>query len=150
MRAESPRAPGVTLRETVASASEPPSAAANPAAPDPAGSSLDDRHIQIRRTLIYLEPSIKAALDQFVFEPNTPATWSRAVSAVTSVLQAAWTRGELPGATPGQAFSVQCSLGSTMTARDVRDGNLAAQVTLPGLQPAPTVLTVQVKLQSGA
>lgn len=148
MSDDSPRAPGVTIREMAPSTSQQVDATSSE--PDADGISPDYRYIQIRRTLIYIEQSIKAALDQFVFGPNTQATWSGVVSAVTSVLQEAWARGELAGATPEQAFSVQCGVGSTMTAQDVRDGNLAVQVTLRGLEATPTVLKVEVKLQAGA
>lgn len=147
MSDESPRAPGVTIRETAASTAE-PGASAPPESP--VDGVNDYRYIQIRRTINYIKVSIKTALGPFVFEPNTQATWSQAVSAVTGVLQEAWARGELEGATPEQAFSVQCGVGSTMTAQDVRDGNLAVQVTLRGLEAAPTVLKVEVKLQAGA
>jgi phage tail sheath protein FI len=146
MSDESPRAPGVTVRETAAPAPEPGDAVPPES---PVDGVNDYRYIQIRRTITYIKVSIKNALDQFVFEPNTQATWSQAVSAVTGVLQEAWARGELAGATPEQAFSVQCGVGSTMTAQDVRDGNLAVQVTLRGLDATPTVLKVEVKLRAG-
>ena len=141
---DSPRAPGVTIREASASSPEPGDAVP----PESPVDGVDDyRYIQIRRTINYIKVSIKSALYQFAFEPATQTTWSAAVSAV---LREAWARGELVGATPEQAFSVQCGVGSTMTAQDVRDGNLAVRVTLRGLEAAPTVLKVEVKLQAGA
>ena len=148
MSAEPYRAPGVTIRETVApvAPSEPP--AASPEA-ELAGDSDDYRYIQVRRALIYIEQSIKAALEPFVFQPNTPTTWSSVVSAVSGVLQELWSQGRLAGATPRDAFDVQCGLGSSMTAQDLRDGNLAVLVTLRGLQATPTVLTVRLDLQGG-
>lgn len=147
MSDDSPRAPGVTIRETAASAPEPGDAAPPES---PVDGVNDYRYIQIRRTINYIKMSIKSALDHFVFQPNTQTTWSSVVSAVSGVLREAWARGELAGATPEQAFSVQCGVGSTMTAQDVRDGNLAVQVTLGGLEATPTVLKVEVKLQAGA
>ena len=140
-----PRAPGVSMRESAAPAAPP-----DAPAPGAADTTDDYRYIQIRRTIIYIEESIKQALDPFVFEHNTPATWSSAVSQVSGVLRQLWGEGKLAGATPQQAFSVQCGLGSTMSARDVRDGNMVVQVTLQGLQATPTVLTVRVDLQGGA
>ncbi|MCA9388097.1 MAG: phage tail sheath family protein, partial [Candidatus Andersenbacteria bacterium] len=40
------------------------------------GNSNDWRYIQVRRTLIYIEQSIKNALQPFVFAANSSATWS--------------------------------------------------------------------------
>ena len=39
------------------------------------GTSNDWRYIQVRRTMIYIEQSIKVALNRFVFAPNTAQTW---------------------------------------------------------------------------
>ena len=144
-----PCAPGVTVRESAI-----PTSSGEPAdtvqLSEAEGGSEDYRYIQVRRTLIYIEQSIKNALDQFVFAPNTQATWASAVSAVTGVLQEMWSRGELAGATAREAFSVACGLGRTMTAQDVHDGNLIVQVMLSRVQAAPVVLNVELRLQGGA
>ena len=39
------------------------------------GNSLDWRYINVRRTMIMLEQSIKLAMQPYVFEPNTASTW---------------------------------------------------------------------------
>jgi phage tail sheath protein FI len=100
------------------------------------GNSNDFRYIQVRRTMIYIEQSIKAALNPFVFAPNNGQTWTTAVSMVSTFLQTLWSRGGLMGATPSEAFSVQCGLGSTMTAQDVLDGYMIVQVVLQLIRPA--------------
>ena len=79
------------------------------------GNSPDFRYVQVRRTLIYLEQSIKAALEPFVFAPNTGQTWATVTSMVSGFLTGVWSRGGLMGAKPSEAFSVSCGLGSTMT-----------------------------------
>ena len=139
-----PRAPGISIQEV---AFQPPAAGSAPAASPPDEGNRDDyRYIQIRRTLIYIEQAIKNALDPFAFAHNTQATWTSVVSAVSGALRQVWSEGKLAGGTPEQAFSVHCGLGSTMTAQDVRDGNLVVEVRLSGLRPAPTVLTVHLTL----
>ena len=145
-----PRAPGVTVRETVSPAAAEAEPAPSPESSELDGDELDYRYIQVRRAIIYIEQSIKAALQPFVFEQNTQATWSQVVSAASGVLREIWSRGRLAGATPEEAFGVQCGLGSTMTAQDVRDGNVVVDVILHGLQPTPTALRVVVKLHGGA
>ena len=100
------------------------------------GNSQDWRYIQVRRTLIYVEQSIKAALDPFVFDPNNGRTWATVTSMVSNFLQGLWSQGGLMGATADEAFTVECGLGSTMTAQDILDGYMIVQVTLQMIRPA--------------
>lgn len=112
------------------------------------GNSPDFRYVQVRRTLIYLEQSIKAALDPFVFAPNTGQTWATVVSMVSGFLTGVWSRGGLMGATPKDAFSVACGVGSTMTGTDVLDGYMIVQVTVSLIRPAEFIeLTFKQTMQ---
>jgi hypothetical protein len=112
------------------------------------GNSNDYRYIQVRRTLIYIEQSIKAALRQFAFAPNTGQTWAAVTSMVSGFLTTVWSRGGLMGATPAEAFSVQCGLGSTMTGQDILDGYMIVQVTLQMVRPAEFIeLTFKQKME---
>jgi phage tail sheath protein FI len=115
------------------------------------GNSNDYRYIQVRRTLIYIEQSIKNALNQFVFAPNTGQTWTTVVSMASSFLQGVWSQGGLMGATASDAFSVQCGLGSTMTGQDVLEGYMIVQVTLQMIRPAEFIeLTFKQKMEGVA
>ena len=100
------------------------------------GNSNDYRYIQVRRTLIYVEQSIKAALQNFVFAANDATTWSTVTSAVASFLTGLWQQGGLMGAKASDAFSVQCGLGSTMTAQNILDGYMIVAVTVQMIHPA--------------
>ena len=112
------------------------------------GNSNDFRYIQVRRTLIYLEQSIKVALTQFVFAPNDGNTWSTVTAMVSSFLQGFWSSGGLMGATPAEAFSVTCGLGSTMTAQDILEGYMRVQVVLQMIRPAEFIeLTFTQKME---
>ncbi|HEX9938740.1 MAG TPA: phage tail sheath C-terminal domain-containing protein [Longimicrobium sp.] len=112
------------------------------------GNSNDYRYIQVRRTLIYIEQSIKNALNQFVFAANTGQTWTTVVSSVSSFLQTVWSQGGLMGATAAEAFSVQCGLGSTMTGKDILEGYMIVQVTLQMIRPAEFIeLTFKQKME---
>lgn len=114
------------------------------------GNSNDFRYIQVRRTMIYVEQSIKAALNPFVFAPNNGQTWTTVVSMVSTFLQTLWSRGGLMGATPSEAFSVQCGLGSTMTAQDVLDGYMIVQVVLQLIRPAEFIELTFKQQMAGA
>lgn len=112
------------------------------------GNSNDYRYIQVRRTLIYIEQSIKQALDRFVFAPNDGNTWATVTATITSFLQSVWSQGGLMGSTSSEAFTVQCGLGSTMTGQDVLDGIMKVQVTLQMIRPAEfIVLTFKQQMQ---
>jgi hypothetical protein len=115
------------------------------------GNSNDWRYIQVRRTLIYIEQSIKAALDQFVFAANDGGTWTAVTSMISGFLQNLWSQGGLMGATAKDAFSVACGLGSTMTGQDVLNGYMIVQVTLQMIRPAEFIeLTFKQKMEGVA
>ena len=115
------------------------------------GNSNDWRYIQVRRTLVYVEQSIKLALDQFVFAANDGKTWVGAVSMVSNFLQGLWSQGGLMGATATEAFTVECGLGSTMTPLDILEGYMIVQVTLQMIHPAEFIeLTFKQKMAGQA
>ena len=74
--------------------------------------------------------SIKLALEPDVFAANDSITWSTVTAAISSFLTDLWQRGGLMGAKPSSAFTVNCGLGSTMTAQDVLNGYMIVAVTL--------------------
>lgn len=98
--------------------------------------SNDWRYIQVRRTMIYVEQSVKTALNGFVFAPNTASTWTTAVSMIESFLHGLWSAGGLMGSSPAEAYGVRCGLGSTMTPDDILNGNMIVHVVLQMVHPA--------------
>jgi hypothetical protein len=115
------------------------------------GNNNDLRYIQVRRTLIYIGQSIQQALEPFAFAPNVAQTWSTVTAMISNFLLAIWKDGGLMGATPKDAFAVQCGLGSTMTAQDVADGNMNVRVSLQIVHPAEFIeLTFTQKVAGGA
>ena len=115
------------------------------------GNSNDYRYIQVRRTLIYIEQSIKAALNRFVFAPNDGNTWVTVTSLISNFLQDLWSSGGLMGAKASDAFTVQCGLGSTMTGLDILNGYMIVQVTLQMIRPAEFIeLTFKQRMEGVA
>ena len=113
------------------------------------GNSQDWRYINVRRTLIMLEQSIKAAMQAYVFEPNVAATWSLVSSTISSFLTNQWKAGALAGASPEDAFDVAVGLGSTMTGDDILDGYMRVTIRVAIVRPAEfIVLTFQQKMQT--
>ncbi|MGE3800080.1 MAG: phage tail sheath family protein [Candidatus Kapaibacterium sp.] len=113
------------------------------------GESNNWRYIQIRRTLIYIEQSIKNALNSFVFAANDSTTWSTVVSMVENFLNTIWRQGGLIGLTSSEAYSVQCGLGSTMTQEDILNGYMKVQVMVSVVHPAEfIVLAIEQAMQA--
>jgi phage tail sheath protein FI len=104
------------------------------------GNSSDWRYVQVRRLLIYIEQSVRAALAGLAFEPDTAPTWVAVTSMVDNFLQGLWRQGGLFGDTPSAAFWVRCGLNSTMTPQDVLDGRLNVEIGLAPVRPAEFIV----------
>jgi len=112
------------------------------------GNSKDWRYINVRRTMIMLEQSIKAASKAYVFEPNDANTWTTMKSMIDSFLFNQWKKGALVGASPADAYSVSVGLGSTMTADDILEGILRITVLVAISRPAEFIeITFQQQMQ---
>lgn len=113
------------------------------------GNSQDWRYINVRRTLIMLEQSIKYAAEAYVFEPNSAETWVTVQNMISNFLENQWKAGALAGATAADAFSVDVGLGSTMTPNDILDGYMNVTVKVAVVRPAEfIVITFRQKMQT--
>lgn len=112
------------------------------------GNSLDWRYINVRRTMLMLEESIKLATRAYVFENNDANTWVTIKSMIRNFLTGIWKRGGLAGATPDEAFSVFVGLGETMTPEDILEGTLRVTVLVALIRPAEFIeITFQQQMQ---
>lgn len=112
------------------------------------GNSLDWRYINVRRTMIMLEESIRLASKAYVFEPNVANTWVSMESMISNFLYGIWKRGGLAGAVPDDAYSVSVGLGKTMTAEDILEGILRITVLVAVSRPAEFIeITFQQQMQ---
>jgi uncharacterized protein len=112
------------------------------------GNSLDWRYVNVRRTLIMLEESIKLAADAMAFEPNEVGTWAMMKSAIGNFLTGIWKRGGLAGATADDAFYVHVGLGETMTPEDIAEGLMRVTVLVAVTRPAEFIeITFQQQMR---
>jgi uncharacterized protein len=112
------------------------------------GNSQDWRYVNVRRTVIFIEQSIKNAAEMYVFEPNTATTWSNMKAMLTNLLINIWQQGALAGATPEDAFSINIGLGETMTDVDMLNGILRITVKIAVTRPAEfIVITFEQQMQ---
>lgn len=112
------------------------------------GNSQDWRYINVRRTMIFLEQSVKNAARAYVFEPNDANTWINMKCMIENFLRSVWKRGGLAGATPEDAFEVHVGLGDTMTGDDILEGILRITVLVAISRPAEFIeITFQQQMQ---
>ncbi|MBC7425155.1 MAG: phage tail sheath family protein [Bacteroidia bacterium] len=112
------------------------------------GNSQDWRYINVRRTVIMIEQSLKLAARAYVFEPNDANTWVTVRSMMLNFLTNLWKQGALAGSAPDQAFDVQIGLGATMTPTDILDGIMMITVKVAIVRPAEfIVITFLQKMQ---
>jgi phage tail sheath protein FI len=100
------------------------------------GNSDDWRYVSVRRTIVYIETSIKGALNDFLFAPNDGRTWVDVIERVSGFLARLWSQGGLVGTKASDAFNVKCGLGSTMTGTDIVEGNMIVLVAVAVTHPA--------------
>lgn len=112
------------------------------------GNSLDWRYINVRRTMIMLEESVRNAAKAYVFDPNVANTWVNVKSMISNFLNGIWKRGGLAGATPEDAYSVHVGLGETMTPEDILEGVMRVTVLVAIVRPAEFIeITFQQQMQ---
>jgi uncharacterized protein len=104
------------------------------------GNSQDFKYISTKRTLIYIEQSCKLATQAYVFQPNDANTWAAVKSMISSFLTSVWKEGGLQGASPADAFSVECGLGVTMAATDILYGILRVTIKIAIVHPAEFIV----------
>lgn len=112
------------------------------------GNSNDWRYINIRRTLIFIEQSVKDAAKAYVFAPNDSSTWIAVKGMISSFLTGLWKQGALVGPKPADSFSVSVGLGSTMTNDDILQGIMRVMVKVALSHPAEFIeITFQQEMQ---
>ncbi len=109
---------------------------------------LNWRFVNVRRNVIFIEESVKKAMESFVFEPNTANTWTKVKAMVENFLTLIWRQGGLAGAKAEDAFEVNIGLNSTMSAEEIAMGIMTVEIILVPPRPAEViVIRVSQKLQ---
>jgi len=99
----------------------------------------DLRYINVRRLLLHLEQSIYNSTKWVLTEPNDGNLWAKFKTIIEDFLTGAWREGMLTGAKPEDAFYVKCGLGQTMTAEDIMNGRMIAEIGVAPSRPAEFV-----------
>jgi phage tail sheath protein FI len=99
---------------------------------------LDSSHdefkfINVVRTRLMIEDSLRLYLSPFAYENNGPETWAKIKSVVNDFLGELRKKGALQGS--NDAFSVEVGLGETMCDNDLHQGNLHIRVNIALTRP---------------
>ncbi len=104
------------------------------------------KYVNVRRTALFLEESIKRGLEWAVFEPNQQSLWTRVRSQVDNFLYGVYRQGAFPGNRPQDAYFVRCG-PDTMTQVDIDSGQLIVLVGFAPIRPTEfLILRIAVRL----
>jgi len=99
----------------------------------------NNRYINIRRSLIYIEKSINDLTSFALFENNDSRLWSQIRTSLSSFLLAYWQSGGLRGTNPAQAFYVKCD-DTTTSFSDIQQGKVNIEIGVALEYPAEFVV----------
>jgi len=99
----------------------------------------NNRYINIRRSLIYIEKSMNDLTSFALFENNDSRLWSQIRTALNSFLLAYWQSGGLRGTNPTQAYYVKCD-ATTTSFSDMQAGKVNIEVGVALEYPAEFVV----------
>lgn len=99
------------------------------------GNDPERRYIQVRRTGLWLEESLRRAIEAYASAANDMRAWMSVKQTIGRFLNDLWRRGALQGERPEQAFAVHVGLGDTMTGLDVLDGVMCVTVRAALIRP---------------
>ena len=97
------------------------------------------RYLNVRRLFNWVVESLVSGTVWAVFEPNDERLWMRLRVATSSFLTRAWRDGMLFGATPAEAFYVQCD-PQTHRQEDIDAGRVTIEVGIAPVKPAEFVV----------
>jgi phage tail sheath protein FI len=97
------------------------------------------RYIPVRRYTIYLRVSIYNGTQWAVFEPNDAPLWEALKANIEDFLMGEFRKGALAGATPEEAFEVQCDADLNPPS-EVNAGRVNMEVRFAPLKPAEFVI----------
>ncbi|MEN3974767.1 phage tail sheath C-terminal domain-containing protein [Emcibacter sp. SYSU 3D8] len=106
------------------------------------------RYLAVRRTVLFIERSLRRGLDWAVFEPNDEPLWQGLRASADGFLEDLWRAGALIGSRPRDAWFVQCGRQTTTDA-DIRQGNVNMVVGFAPLRPAE-FLTFRLDLKAAS
>jgi uncharacterized protein len=107
------------------------------------------KYLNVRRLFNYLMASILQSTQWAVFEPNDEVLWGQLRVSVSNFLTRTWRTGALFGATPDEAFFVQCD-DETNPPDLIEAGQVNVKIGVAPVKPAEFVVFEISQFQPGA
>lgn len=102
------------------------------------------KYVNVRRTALFLEQSLRRGLEGAVFEPNDEPLWGRVRAEAGAFLDDLFRRSAFAGTTPRDAYFVKCDRDTT-TQDDIDSGRVNLVVGFAPARPAEFVrLTIRL------
>jgi uncharacterized protein len=98
-----------------------------------------NKYVNMRRSLIYINKTLKNLTEFAIFENNDERLWSQIRTVITSFLNEYRNQGGLRGATATQAFFVKCDAENN-TAQQIANGEVHIQVGVALQYPAEFIV----------
>lgn len=112
-------------------------------------SDINFKYIPLRRTLTFVEETVRLSSQFAVFQKNGPELWSRLSQNIESFLSQFWRAGNLAGSNAREAYFVE--IGSTTTsADDIANGILRGRIGVSLHRPAEFIVFTFVQTTSGS
>jgi hypothetical protein len=102
-------------------------------------SNPNNRYINIRRSLIFVEKQLQDLTSFAVFENNDSRLWAQLRTTIGSFLLNYWSNGGLRGSSPTQAYYVKVD-STTTTFADIQAGRVNIEVGVALQYPAEFVV----------
>jgi len=97
------------------------------------------RYLNVRRTFLMIEESIKRGTNWVVFEPNNVRLWKTVIRDISAFLKLQWQSGALVGASPAEAFFVKCD-GENNPQESIDEGRLIVDIGIAPSKPAEFIV----------
>jgi phage tail sheath protein FI len=98
-----------------------------------------DRHVNVRRSLIYIKKSISELTQFAIFENNDERLWEQLRTTCQAFLNSFWQTGGLRGGTADDAFYVKCD-STNNTVQTIANGEVRVEVGVALQTPAEFVV----------
>lgn len=106
-------------------------------------------YVPVRRMALFLEMSLYSSLKWVIFEPNAEPLWNAITTTIEGFMLGLFKQGAFAGATPSDAFRVQCD-SQTTTQTDIDLGIVNIVVSFAPLKPAEFVVVTIAQLAGQA
>lgn len=103
------------------------------------GAGSEWKYVNVRRLALMIERSVDAGTRWAAFEPNAEPLWAALRRSVGAFLHELFRDGAFQGATPREAYFVNCG-ATTMTQADLGAGLLIGEIGIAPLKPAEFVV----------